>query len=420
MYISFRFFFVVLSFGLLFFSQIAYANDPFVYKIYFINNTDQQLQVVSNCNPPGSKNKLSKSICQDGTYILEKYQPKQVMSINYNRGIKNKAKYYPQLTVTDSSRSKEESLIFKTYIQGKLVGSSVKALYFQQGETGTPANLMSNIKPPEDRSIELDNWWGQQKPFIIYAAVNKDEGSPQGAKYITYVINEPEQQLSYQKDKPHVLTLLTYNVQLFPASFKVAVPLNNPSQRVQEIPKHVAQYDVVAFNELWAGEVLHDGYVDEMLTGMLNQGYLFTCHPLHGKLTDKKFLGDGVVVFSRWRIERCDYKIYSDNTTSGDDALAAKGVVYVRLDKLGKKYNIFATHLQASGAQSLREAQGQELATFIKTQNISSNEPVIVMGDLNTNCLSSADPNSCVTNPSQNFVNLKNILNAQYLAIPLN
>ena len=73
-----------------------------------------------------------------------------------------------------------------------------------------------------------------------------------------------------------------------------------------------------------------------------------------------------------------------------NDCLADKGVMYAKINKLGKNYHVFGTHTQSQsgkGNADIRNNQFNIIRRFINEQNIPKNEPVFIMGDLNVDKL---------------------------------
>ncbi len=94
----------------------------------------------------------------------------------------------------------------------------------------------------------------------------------------------------------------------------------------------------------------------------------------------------GVIIFSRWPIELTDQIQFSQCVPGSADCLSAKGVKYARVNKLGTKYHIFGTHMQAGGAGAnsfIKYAQQGEMADLIAALNIPANEAVLMAGDYN-------------------------------------
>lgn len=133
--------------------------------------------------------------------------------------------------------------------------------------------------------------------------------------------------------------------------------------------------DVVIFNEvitLHAQEVIEND--------MRDMGFVYSSD----KLQNTFMITGGTKIYSRYPILECKTSPFGDNC-SGVDCFAAKGVVYVRIDK-GMIFNIFGTHFQAWPSlkeQHVRENQVLQLSQFINALNIPETEPVLVGGDFN-------------------------------------
>ena len=167
-------------------------------------------------------------------------------------------------------------------------------------------------------------------------------------------------------------------------------------ERIKAIPgaikrmviSKVGAPDVISFCEL-------DNEDDRQ--GMLAQfrsiGYPHATEILAGSIVKGSLINGGVVIVSRWPIVKQDQMVYHGACTFAD-CLAAKGVVYVRIIKEGKKaFNIFATHMQAwpqdksrgrSDPARIRKQQAKMMANFVKLQQVPAKEPVIFQGDFNT------------------------------------
>ena len=94
----------------------------------------------------------------------------------------------------------------------------------------------------------------------------------------------------------------------------------------------------------------------------------------------------GVFIMSKWPIIFNSSFVFKD--CSGTDCLAQKGVVYVKIKKFEKIYNIFGTHTQAwSNNHNIRVKQFKEMIEFKNKFKIPKNEPVIYSGDLNVDMI---------------------------------
>ena len=90
----------------------------------------------------------------------------------------------------------------------------------------------------------------------------------------------------------------------------------------------------------------------------------------------------GVVIFSRWPIQKVDEVTFGKILCSGFDALADKGCLYARIDKKGVVYNVFATHTNVEG-DAIKEGQIKVIKAFIDRQNIPKHEPIVIAADMN-------------------------------------
>ncbi|MEM7039918.1 MAG: T9SS type A sorting domain-containing protein, partial [Bacteroidota bacterium] len=124
----------------------------------------------------------------------------------------------------------------------------------------------------------------------------------------------------------------------------------------------------------------------ELVPGMEAQGFIYNS----GILNDYLPFNGGVIIFSRFPIEATDeYDFLLCGPNSGD-CFANKGVMYAKVNKLGKAYHIFGTHMDAGGATEdlvAKNLQFAEMRDFIAAQNIPSGEPALYGGDFNVSPL---------------------------------
>ena len=183
------------------------------------------------------------------------------------------------------------------------------------------------------------------------------------------------------EDSSEVLHVLTYNVFLRAPAF---VLRDGQDRRSRLMAGQLRGYDVILFQEAFS-----DAYREQLLEG-LESDYPFRSAVL-GR--DRLFSQDGgIVIVSRWPIVHQAQRLFGE-TCSGIDCLAAKGVVYARIDKLGHSYHIFAAHTQADKGEfraTVRRDQMRMIKELIDSQHIPANEAVIVGGDLNVDLFSDA------------------------------
>ncbi|KZZ52437.1 endonuclease [Oleiphilus sp. HI0118] len=97
-----------------------------------------------------------------------------------------------------------------------------------------------------------------------------------------------------------------------------------------------------------------------------------------------RILNGGVFIASKWPIEVEDNIVFQ--SCVGEDCLASKGAVYARINKLGKTYNLFGTHVRAYTTPediANRFEHLAELKAFKDSKHIPHDEPVIYAGDFN-------------------------------------
>jgi phospholipase C len=234
------------------------------------------------------------------------------------------------------------------------------------------------------------------------------------------------------------LTVLQYNIQQRPL---LDNGLRNELSTFY-LPPAIKQFnaDVVTVNEAFTA-ILRP----RLTTEMKKIGYTYATGVLGGNL-GSNILGQsaawsgGVMLFSKYPIETQNEHIFTHFANADQDA--DKGVLYVQINKDGMKYNIFATHTNASytfkgtrapiddegrGARSgtykdlvidstryeedagYRSAvdferkhrednketmndkkigQFNEIKIFIDGERIPNTEPVIIVGDMNVDMLS--------------------------------
>lgn len=230
----------------------------------------------------------------------------------------------------------------------------------------------------KEKLVKLLDWKFDDRPVDVYF----DDYRRAGEHYFDfeYAFNvRPYRKATFDNNKD-ILRVMNYNIWMRPMG---AFLFDGQVERAIMIPKAIPGIfkdgkmpDVIIFNEWF--ELLSKA---PLIKGMKKIGY-----PYHTKVVGKNFLklgkvtDGGIVAFSRWRIIETSEMIFSK--CSGHDCKAAKGVVYIKIEKKGKIYHIFGTHLNAGNIE-VQYSQMDEISKFIANQNIPKNEPVIIAGDLN-------------------------------------
>ncbi len=180
---------------------------------------------------------------------------------------------------------------------------------------------------------------------------------------------------------PNIMNAMFYNIQMLP--FGVS-GLAQASDRAALLPAQLSPYqDVVMYCEVFDDSPREDDLVPAMeaagfayRTEILNPNNSIIPIPWNG----------GVIFFSRWPIEyEADFN-FSLCGQASQDCLANKGIKYARVNKLGKRYHLFGTHMDAGGEEDdilAKRSQMGEMRDFIDAQDIPDGEPVIFGGDFN-------------------------------------
>ncbi|MFN7938028.1 MAG: endonuclease/exonuclease/phosphatase family protein [Bryobacteraceae bacterium] len=194
-------------------------------------------------------------------------------------------------------------------------------------------------------------------------------------------------------------SVTTYNIMMLP---RITFALLQQMSRAGMIPDALDRLGLLA-DVLTFQEGFETPARTELLSRLNNTyGYsYFTGVPDHSpEIYDSvDFLASlltngGMFIASRWPIEKVAYHKYNNKSqdgvtdTTGLDAAAAKGVTYARILKLGRRYHVFTTHLQAGppwDEAAVRQAQLREMKTFadIQLSGASSDDGVIFSGDFN-------------------------------------
>lgn len=256
----------------------------------------------------------------------------------------------------------------------------------------TPTNASACFSEDGASAFTVDKWAVGGKTYtasFAWLAVNDSL-----YKDIEYSINATGEITAADK-----LIILQYNIQERPSNegmnFQVTGQHNERSfLSAVVLPNAIRQFnaDVVTFNEAFTARLR-----PVLMENMTQAGYKYYTDAV-GANSSKPWSG-GAMVFSKWPIEKKVEYIYQN--TAEADASAAKGIWYVQINKMGKIYNIFHTHMNASYStfvngrlpnddkgKAARKLQFKELRSFIDQQNIPANQPVIITGDLNVDMLS--------------------------------
>lgn len=187
-------------------------------------------------------------------------------------------------------------------------------------------------------------------------------------------------------ENPNVMNAMFYNIQMLPFG---VVGLAQADDRGDLFPAQISPYqDVVVFCEAFDTSPRED----HLEPAMEAEGFTYKTEILNDPGAIPFPWNGGVIIYSRWPIETEDEIDFSECGQAAQDCLANKGVKYARVNKLGKRYHIFGTHMDAGGNEDdifARRTSMAEIRDFIADLNIPDGEPVIFGGDFNTDPIGS-------------------------------
>lgn len=198
------------------------------------------------------------------------------------------------------------------------------------------------------------------------------------------------------------INVVAYNVAMLPSA-EVGTPFGeicvffaelctNQAERAPRIPKRT---DLAGQDVIILGEAFSPDYRRIIVMGFQPQYPYHSRVPYHTPpVNNGKALDGGVVILSKWPIvngdglgeQRLFGSACNGTTGSGNDCMADKGVIYVKINKEGQFYHIFGTHLDSGWDRADREARRKQLEIikqFIVDKQIPLAEAVIVGGDMN-------------------------------------
>lgn len=182
-------------------------------------------------------------------------------------------------------------------------------------------------------------------------------------------------------EDPNVFNIMYYNIQMINFGLS-GMPQAN--ERGSLLPAQISEFqDVVSFAEAFDDTPRED----HLIPAMTAAGFPYRTEILNPAGIIPIPTNGGIIIFSRWPIETEEEIEYDVCGQSSADCLAKKGMKYARINKLGKRYHVFGTHMDAgNGADDIhaRRTQMAEIRDFIADLNIPENEPVIFGGDFNT------------------------------------
>lgn len=338
---------------LLFVLSISFAKAQYTY-IYFQNNTP--LRITTKATQTGGSLAANRWWASTDT-VIDWGKTKQVMWMSRDAGITNGVDFFFNLQLYFGA----DSVSIKVKLNGNLVGSDM---------------WLSSAGPGFSDPWYMDNSFHEN----IFTVNNKTyslkyysyfTGGYDDLRYVLHEVNPYPADTAFT-NKATNLSVLAYNIYMLTPP----IAITDQAERATELGNVVHGYDALLLSEAFYNTVR----TDNLIPGLSVE------YPYYTAVVDKSGATEdgGVMIFSKYPIEYEAQMNYSD--CDGTDCLSAKGVMYARLNKNGKKYHLFATHTQAWNAVvdvNVRVNQFLELRNFIAAQHIDSREPVIIGGDLN-------------------------------------
>lgn len=193
--------------------------------------------------------------------------------------------------------------------------------------------------------------------------------------------------------------VLAYNIFMRPTG---SIFADDQWPRARVLPSKLGSFDAIVFSEAF------DDDIRSWLRSALGTEYPWQT-PILGSDGVVSQNG-GVTILSRWPITAVSGRLFqhackndephlrcedlrsiaraqeSDIACTGRDCEAEKGVQYARIEKSGRQFHLFASHLQSGTGdlrQFLREQQLRIIRAFVEDLSIPEWEPVLFAGDLN-------------------------------------
>jgi endonuclease/exonuclease/phosphatase family metal-dependent hydrolase len=322
--------------------------------LYFQNNTSLPFSIsASQSGGSLATNRWGSSVSN-----ITAWQPKtELLWTNRSTGITNGVDFYFDIRLVNAS----DTLYLKLKLRGTLTHSTL-----WQSISG--ANFAHTWY--SDRNFHEETFTMQGRSFVLKYAAQMTAGDDD----VYYALQEidPFAPNIDELSDSNALNLLAYNIYMLTPP----IAFTDQNERATEIPNHVHNYDAILFSEAFH----NSARINDLLPALMLE-YPFVTPVVDASGTPED---GGVFIASRWAIDTFAQIVYTD--CDADDCLAAKGAMYARINKLGKRYHLFATHTQAwndTQNVSTRISQLQQLRAFKDSLQIPANEAVFIGGDLN-------------------------------------
>ncbi|CAL2108107.1 exported hypothetical protein [Tenacibaculum sp. 190524A02b] len=338
--------------------------------IYVQNNTDIDFGFDIIRYTGNSSSFVSKHVNGIGAYKRDV----KVSSFGRNYGVKWGKTYgfHNQLTIAGTS----QKIQLKLQLTGTWNRSTISAGY---NVTGTNNDFWSDLWG--DRNIRTSQTFtladGRSyriKMRFLYTGGDDD------ILYVIEYANQSQVVNTSDYNNPNILNVAAWNIWQLPTFSSI------PNARYNYVDDWLAPYEVLIISEAF------DNSNRESIKNQLKQRGFANFTSVVDNPNNIKQDG-GVFIASRYPILDSEQELFDDLAANGDDQ-SNKGVMYAKINKLGKNYHVLGTHAQSGGSYaSYRTKNFKEIINLRNRKNIPSNEPVIIGGDLNVNKFTASEYN---------------------------
>ncbi len=341
----------------LLFSVYAYSQKTYV---YFQNNTSLPLTV--SCTQTGDHIMEPSEWWGKSGSLTAWQRNTNLLWTNRDAGVHVGNTFYHTVNLTSAG----ETVQLKLKMTGSLIGSSI---WCSASGPGFSHAWYS------DRNFHTQNFTFNGKSMTIKYAFYFTGGYDD----ILYTIqeNDPFPINATDLTNPRKVNILTQNTYMRPSELF----FDDQNVRKDYYDDVLHNYDAIIFQEM---------FDDDVRINMLSQ--LSAEYPYQSTVVDlpnhsalDPVQDGGILIVSRWPIETQDQFLFGNNCNA-DDCLAYKGFKYCKINKLGVRYHLFGTHMDAFNDEvdvNIRKSQLQQAKTYIAGKSIPSNEAVLFGGDLN-------------------------------------
>jgi len=283
------------------------------------------------------------------------------------------------LTVQEPQLQTEDTVEFTTVFRYLGDSIQIKQRIVSDGSSNTVYYKVSgtDFSDPWTSSTNFNEQWVTIDTTLILLKYKIDEGGS-GDLLMAIHANHIYTIDPADFENPNVLNVMSDNIMI--------VPLNSENwpERASSFAQYISPFqDVVIYQELFMDHIT----TEYMTPAMEDLGFIYNSTILNDTaLPEVTTLGNGgVLIYSKWPIEESANHQFTTCVPGSFDCIAAKGVKYARVNKLGKIYHVFGTHMQAGGGATYEKyKQYGETRDFIESLQIPANEPVVFGGDFNT------------------------------------